>query len=213
VFLHHRTPGLVLKRENSGEADQVFWIYSRDFGLLEVLGKGIRKAEAKLRGSLDIFCFSEIEFIAGRRRQILTDAVLSHRSSQLRKNLVNLRLAFRLARLFCGLVAVGEVDLKLWRWLQTTWSILEQEKLSFRLALLFYYYFFWNLVQFLGYRPRLDQDPFNKASTATLRVLRSLLDQPWASCRQLALRSANLAELKRLYQGYLSFLPPGKKKL
>jgi len=43
---HFSTIGFVFKKENKSEADQLFSIYTKDFGKLEILVKGIRKITA-----------------------------------------------------------------------------------------------------------------------------------------------------------------------
>jgi len=47
MFLKYRTQGLIFKKEERGEADQLFTVFTRDFGKLEVLGKAIRKISSK----------------------------------------------------------------------------------------------------------------------------------------------------------------------
>jgi len=39
MFTHYRTQGIFLKKEDRGEADQLFTIYTKDYGKLEILGK------------------------------------------------------------------------------------------------------------------------------------------------------------------------------
>lgn len=43
MFVHYRTQGLFIKEEDRGEANQLFTIFTKDFGKLEILGKAIRK--------------------------------------------------------------------------------------------------------------------------------------------------------------------------
>ncbi len=57
MFTHYRTQGIILKKEDRGEADRLFTIYTKDFGKLELLAKGERKIKSKLRGGLELFYF------------------------------------------------------------------------------------------------------------------------------------------------------------
>jgi len=66
MFVHYRTQGLILKKEDQGEADLLFTIYTKDFGKLEILGRAIRKISSKLRSGAEIFYLSEVEFIQGK---------------------------------------------------------------------------------------------------------------------------------------------------
>ncbi|OGZ91767.1 MAG: hypothetical protein A2599_01815 [Candidatus Staskawiczbacteria bacterium RIFOXYD1_FULL_39_28] len=68
----HRTRGFVFKKTDVAEADRIFSVVTEDFGRLEIRGKAIRKINSKLRAGVDLFCFSEIEFIQGKNNKTLT---------------------------------------------------------------------------------------------------------------------------------------------
>jgi len=72
----YRTRGFVLTKEDRGEADQVFSVFTEDFGKIKIKAKSIRKIKSKLRSGIDLFCFSEVKFIQGRTVKTLTDAVV-----------------------------------------------------------------------------------------------------------------------------------------
>lgn len=155
MFTHYRTQGFVFKKEERGEADQLLTLYTKDFGRLEILGKAIRKIKSKLRGGIDLFCWSEVEFIQGKIYKTLTDALLLEYSDHLKKDLKKLALAYRLASVFDLLIKGQEPDEKIWQLLKEVFSRLNSSELeSSKLAVL-YYYFFWNLLSLLGYRPDL----------------------------------------------------------
>jgi len=43
MFTYYRAQGFILKKEDRGEADRIFTIYTKDFGKLELLAKAVRK--------------------------------------------------------------------------------------------------------------------------------------------------------------------------
>jgi len=133
------------KRENISEADQVFLIYTRDFGKIKVSAKAIRRLNSKLRSFVQVFYLSEIEFIQGKVLKTLTDAILIQRFDSIRKNLLKLRLAYSFSKIFNALVKNQEADEKLWQLLNGFFQSLEAEKLTPTKAQLIYYFFFWNL--------------------------------------------------------------------
>ena len=90
MFVHYRTKGFVLKKECREEADQLFTLFTKDFGKLEVLGKAIRKISSKLRANIEVFYLTEVEFIQGKNQKILTDAILIEKFKNLRENLKKL---------------------------------------------------------------------------------------------------------------------------
>lgn len=155
MFVHYRTKGFVLKKDDRGEADQLFMIYTEDFGKLEVLGKAIRKIKSKLRGSLDLFHLSEIEFIQGKAYKTLTDAILTDGFKNLRKDAKRLKIAYQIADLLDDLIGGQEADEKIWKLLNEVFERLNSLKIEDCKLKIIYYYFFWNLVSFLGYQPEL----------------------------------------------------------
>lgn len=155
MFNRYRTKGIIIKKEDTGEADQLLTIYTKDFGRLEILGKGIRKIKSKLRSAAEIFYLSEIEFIQGRGYKTLTDAILIKRFSNLRKDLKRLALAYRISEICDNLVRGEEKDEKIWQLLIEAFEKLNNLSLVISHLSLLYYYFLWNFLSFLGYQPEL----------------------------------------------------------
>lgn len=153
MFIHYRTNGVMIKKKDLGEADQLFTIYTKDFGKLEILGKAIRKITSKLRSGADIFYLSDIEFIQGKTHKTLTDAVLIEKFENVRKDLGKLKITYKIADIFNGLVKGQEKDETLWNLLKETFQRLNTCSLSTVNCSLIYYYFLWNLVSLLGYAP------------------------------------------------------------
>ena len=144
MFTRHRTEALFLKKTNQGEANQIFTVYTKDFGKLEVTAKAIRKIKSKLNSGAEIFYYSEIEFIQGKARKILTDAVLI---KKFRKDLPQLQIAYQITQILDDLVKGEEKDARIWNLTKETFTKLEES------SDIIYYYFFWNLLAVLGYRP------------------------------------------------------------
>ncbi|OHA61718.1 MAG: DNA repair protein RecO [Candidatus Wildermuthbacteria bacterium GWA2_46_15] len=166
MFSKYRTKAFILRSENRGESDQLFWIYTKDFGQITVSAKGIRKLNSKLRGSIQIFYLSGVEFVQGRVYKTLTDAVLIEKFPDLRKNFLKLRLAYRFTKIFCSLVKNQQADEDLWQLLYRFFSELNRSELSLERALFFYYFFFWDFLNVLGYHPELYQCVFCRRKIA-----------------------------------------------
>jgi len=130
MFVHYRTPGFILKKEDRGEADQLLTIYTRDFGRLEILGKAIRKISSKLRSGVEIFYLSEIEFIQGKTSKTLTDAIALEKFENLKKSFKKLRIAYKITEVFNELVKGQEKDENLWNLLLETFQRLNTDNLQ-----------------------------------------------------------------------------------
>lgn len=130
----------------------MFIIYTEKFGKLEILGKAIRKVSSKLRSAAEIFYLSEIEFIQGKTYKTLTDAILIDKFEDLRRNLIRLNVASKISEVFDDLVQGQEPDEKIWNLLIESFERLNDWKNENSLEII-YYYFFWNFLSLLGYKP------------------------------------------------------------
>lgn len=152
---HYRTEGIILKKRERGESDRVFTVFTKDFGKLDLWAVSERKITSKLRGGLEMFCPSEFEFIQGRSKKTLTDAFLLEQHNCIKNNLTKLRVAFRIAETLDMFLKGQTQDLKIWNLLQDSFSALRSKTLGPERCALVYYYFFWNLVSCLGWRPHM----------------------------------------------------------
>ena len=155
MFFKYRTQGFILKKEDRGEANQLFAIYTRDFGRIDVLGKAIRKISSKLRSGMEIFYLSEIEFIQGKIYKTLTDVFLIKKFQNLRKNLERLDIAYEVSEDLDNFVRGEEPDERIWQLLNEVFKKLNNLQFAICNLQLIYHYFFWNFVSTLGYKPEL----------------------------------------------------------
>ena len=157
MFVHYRAKGFVFSKENRSEADQLFKIYTQEFGRLEILARAIRKTSSKLRSGIDIFTLSDIEFIQGKAQKTLTDAVLLEKFVKTRKNLEKSEIMHRMANFLDSLIKEQEKDQRIYSLILEVFREMEKDALIDGQILLLYYYFFWNLVSFAGYQPELHR--------------------------------------------------------
>lgn len=155
MFTHYRSLAFVLKQEERGEADYLFTLFSKDFGKLRILGRGIRKVKSKLRAGIPLFSRNEIEFIQGKTYKTLTDAILEKEFVLIKKSLPRLKIAYQIAELTDILISDPEQDDQIWNLLEEVFERLNNQQLTIRNQQLLYYYFFWNLLALLGYHPEL----------------------------------------------------------
>lgn len=157
MFVHYRTKGIILKKVDRRKADQLFTIYTRDFGKIRVLGRGIRKTSSKLRAGAELFYLAEIEFIQGKIHKTLTDAILIDKFKNLRKSLAKLNVAHKTSELLDNLIYNQEPEKKIWELLLDVFNELDSSIFKTKDLKLIYYYFFWRLFSILGYEPELYQ--------------------------------------------------------
>jgi DNA repair protein RecO (recombination protein O) len=66
-----RTPAIVLRRTNYGEADRVISLLTPDRGKLSAIAKGVRKQKSKLAGGLELLAVCDVTLLEGRGDMLL----------------------------------------------------------------------------------------------------------------------------------------------
>src|SRR3989344_5952704 len=64
--MSYSSEGIVLARRNYSEADRILVIFTKNFGKLSFLAKGVRKPKSRKRGHIEVF--SHIRFSASQGR-------------------------------------------------------------------------------------------------------------------------------------------------
>ena len=72
----YTTKGIVLSERPIKEADRLYSILTRDFGLVRAHAIGVRKSVSKLRGSLEPVSLSTVSLVRGKEFWRLTSAEL-----------------------------------------------------------------------------------------------------------------------------------------
>jgi len=94
---NYKTKGIIFKRTNLGEADRILTIYTKDFGKIKVIAKGIRKIKSKLAGNLELFCLDDLVIAEGRNLDIVCGAVTEKCFFGLRNDLKATHTAYYLS--------------------------------------------------------------------------------------------------------------------
>lgn len=89
----YRTPGVVLKRTNLGEADRILTILTPHHGKIRAVARGVRKIGSRLAGHLEPFCETDLYLAKGRNMDVVAGARLVV-SSGLGDDLQRLSMAY-----------------------------------------------------------------------------------------------------------------------
>ena len=152
MAVHYRTQAFILNKTDWNEADQIFTVYTEEFGKIKIAAKAIRKIKSKLRSGMDLFYLSEIEFIQGKTYKTLTDAIILDKFENIRKYLEKLEVASQIVESLDDLIHEQEKDENIWNLLIEVFDKLNNYWLLVTDYWLLYHYFFWNLLSLLGYQ-------------------------------------------------------------
>lgn len=114
TYTKYHTQGIVLKKFDRGEADQVYAIFTREAGILYAHAQGVRKVGSKLRGGLQVGTVGTFSFIRARVSWRVTHASASVLAGTRLAQQARLNEVFgRLARLVMKLVPREEPQIEL----------------------------------------------------------------------------------------------------
>jgi len=83
----YRTPAIVLKRMDLGEADRIVTFFSRDQGKVRAVAKGARRVTSRSAGHIEPFTLTDVLFAVGRELDVVSQADTVEAFRQLRENL------------------------------------------------------------------------------------------------------------------------------
>jgi DNA repair protein RecO (recombination protein O) len=152
----YKTHAIVFRKNNVNEADRNFSVFTDDFGQLDIFAKAIRKITSKLRGGIDIFYLSEIEFIQGKARKTLTDATTLEKFKNISQDAGRLKAAMDITEVLDNFIKGQEKDDRLFGLLKKSFQWLDDENLKSEKCKLVYYYFLWNIFSLLGYHSEVN---------------------------------------------------------
>jgi DNA repair protein RecO (recombination protein O) len=148
MFVNYRTQAVVLGRKNLNEADSLIYFFTKEFGLIKVLGKSMRKISSKLKSGVADFNFEEIEFVQGKKFKILTDIYSVKKFPEINKDLKKKKLCHFICDSFLEFVREPEKDVRFWYLLLFTFGLLDKWGKNIYLI---YQFFTWHFLKMLGF--------------------------------------------------------------
>jgi DNA repair protein RecO (recombination protein O) len=234
MFVRYLTDGIILKKRDIRDADQLFTVYTQDFGKILVLARASRKVKSKLRGGLKLFNLSQIEFIQGRNQKTLVDSLSKERFENISLSLVKLKIGHKISEILLKLTSEEEKDEKVWKILKDSFKRLNSNH-SLNSDFKNYYYFFWNFINFIGFKPSLvncsvcsdkasppfyfssekgglicekcvKESNFLEISPESVKIIRIILENNWEYFDKLKIKKTHFESIKKITNFYYSFL-------
>lgn len=95
----YKTEGIILKRINYGEADRILTIYTKHYGKIKALAKGVRRITSRRGGNVELFNQTVLFLHKGRNLDILQEAQVISSFKDWRKNLKKVSTAYYFSEL------------------------------------------------------------------------------------------------------------------
>lgn len=71
--MYLRTEGIILARRNFGEADRILTIYTKDYGKISAIAKGVRRPKSKKGGHVELGSWCKLFVAKGKNLDLLTE--------------------------------------------------------------------------------------------------------------------------------------------
>lgn len=230
-----RTPAIILKRRDFGEADRLLTVLTPAHGKLEVIARGARKPASTRTGHVELFTRADMLIHRGRDLEMLTQVEMMEPFLPLREDLQRGAYASYAAELIDRFTAAAheEDDASLFELLDDTFERLSRDS-DPRLAIRYYE---MRLLDYTGFRPELSEcvisreaikpeDQFfsfeeggvvspafahlggslTPVSMVTLKLLRHMQRSPYSHVKSLEVSPALHTDVERVLLGYITYL-------
>ncbi|MCL4360133.1 DNA repair protein RecO [Patescibacteria group bacterium] len=122
----YKTEAIVLGRKNTGEADRILTLFTKTYGKIRVLAKGIRKVRSRRASHAEVFCRSVFLLHTGKTQLDLVTEVSPVSSYQkLRKNLTAVGTAYFMCELVGKLLPERQENGEIYEYLVRQLSLLD----------------------------------------------------------------------------------------
>ncbi len=126
----HHTHGFILSSRNTGEANKMLFIYTRELGLVRAAVQGIRLHKSKLRFALQDFSYANIDLVRGKEIWRVTSARTITSFPLARSNNKSLFLAARISKLIERLCDGEEANTRIFDDFIQALYLLDDENIS-----------------------------------------------------------------------------------
>jgi len=215
-----KTSGFVIKKYDFREYDRIYTVYTEELGKVPIFVRSARKIKSKLAPGLENFNEVRLNFIKGRIFNHLAGWSTTVANSKILRETEKIEATYDCLYLLDRLIKEEEPDKNIFGLLKEVINAIntpfflplskgELEGVLQKIKV----YFFWRLVDSLGYRPQLDSCAFcGNLIKEESRELRFNITDNIIICRQcagdgMAIGEQTLQTLKQIFQFSLnSFL-------
>jgi len=148
----YKTEGIVLKSIEYQEADKIVTIYTKDYGKITAIAKGVRKTKSKFGSSLEILTYSIFLFYKGRNLDIVSQTEILESFFSTSKEVIKFAFAANCVEVVNRLTEEREINIGLFNLLKEVLHYLRESNDPKLLSLSFK----WQTMSILGYRPSLN---------------------------------------------------------
>lgn len=126
----YQTHGIILKKTDHAEADQLFSIYTKNKGKVLALGRGTKKIKSKLNSSLQYFAIVNLMIASGKNYDHIAGVEIAGNFFNIKNDLKKIILASFGLELIEQLTKVDQPDEKIFILLSKYFQILDKNSFT-----------------------------------------------------------------------------------
>ena len=230
----YKTEGIILKSSEYQDADKIVTIFSKHYGKIRAIAKGVRKTKSKFGSSIEILTCVNFLMYKGRNLDIINQTEIIDSFFRTSKELKKYALAINGAEVINKLTAEREANINLYLLFKELLFYLKTAKDPMLLALSFK----WKVLHNIGYKPLLyrchlcnrqiegekelffriadggitchqcakkDESEYIRISEYFIRLLKKIFITPLSSISKACITENRLRELQDLTDVYLNY--------
>jgi len=123
--MDYKYNGIILNKKDVGEVDRIYTIYTLEAGKIRVLGKGVRRPNAKLAGNLESVTQAEIFLARSRGMGKITGSIAINSFVNIKTNLDLINKVFYVFRVLARIISDEEKDENIFRLLEKYLAVMD----------------------------------------------------------------------------------------
>lgn len=117
-----------MARRDFGEADRILVLYTKNYGRVSFIAKGVRRPKSRKRGHIEVFNHLRLQASAGHGLDLMTEAEVIDDFKNIRQSLKKVSLAYYIVEVVGKITHESEPNPELFDYLLNTLSKLETAK-------------------------------------------------------------------------------------
>lgn len=130
-----KTEGIVIKRNNFGEADRILTVFTKQHGKIKIKASGIRRVPSRRSPHVELLNHASLTLYRGNMFPTLTEAQTIESFSPIKDDLQKIGMAYHVCELVDGLCAEDEENERVFRLLHRILIRLTQQEVDITAAL------------------------------------------------------------------------------
>lgn len=105
---NYKTEGIIIRRRNSGEADRLLTVFTKQYGKIQVKAVGVRRITSRRSSHIELLNYLKITLYKGKSMPIVVEAETIQNYAFLKNNLLMVGICYHICELIDSLCAENQ---------------------------------------------------------------------------------------------------------